>query len=887
MASSMTYRARCIRNRWLSLISCALISASIWMLIREPLNVIATPLVSQLGRLPALLIALLAEALLAYFCWIFGRSRFRGFFGIRHFLSFPPLWVAAILSLMILAIAEWIYSGADSVITRVEPILAPLSMTIVILASVLSILLICHIAFKYLQRIPAFSKHFSSDKSDTQSSGFIDWIRHDHEIASQQQDRFEHDIVARRIARRLSATNEKPPTMALVGPQGSGKSSIRCLVEHHLANNPRVELIAVSLWPFESPDAAVSGIIRSLVRSLAKHVNTLSAAGISDKYLQTIGQFGGFWKSISQMLSSDSTPLSLLQRLTTISAACDIHLVLWIEDLERFSSVRRGDADNYDSGDVRHVGPILALIHLLDTSESISLVVADSSLNSCFDVSKIARFVEEPTRLTTEYVWEQIAELRRVCSPSGIVDPASEVYRKQLALVDTATSIEKWFLLHLGDDASMQHGIARLLDTPRSLKWALRLTWEAWTHLAGEIDFDSVLVASAIRVGRPRLFSFIIDNIELFRHGFKGVVTASDKKPHPLRSVLEELLSAKNEIERKGILNTLDFLFPAALREYEANDFVESPQALSSNRHTDYWRRYLTLPEISPEDSDQAALAAIFDWKSRRENDLSQRMMSAPRSAQISSFVRLFTISELCQLLVEITTLVADDESIMWEDRYHPNGITAIYHMMQYLPSDQDALTETIESLMKKYAGVHLLLVNELLHWFDGSRGHTYITAEQQTQVNELLIKLLVMHYGSVDSDDLLAALGDGSHYLMHWLCMRRSDVEVAVALPFSEWPKISNALLSAAESDVVRGLPYIVPFVVNNWVFQETSAKCLFDVERLWKILKNVDADDWANEIVRKEITITKAGLRASMKEAKGDDSPEESDESSAEDGD
>src|SRR4051812_11262032 len=59
------------------------------------------------------------------------------------------------------------------------------------------------------------------------------WLRTDDEIVYPEQDLFGHSAVAHRMAERLAQSEAtqlgRLPTFALIGPLGSGKSSVRRL----------------------------------------------------------------------------------------------------------------------------------------------------------------------------------------------------------------------------------------------------------------------------------------------------------------------------------------------------------------------------------------------------------------------------------------------------------------------------------------------------------------------------------------------------------------------------------------------------------------------------------------------------------------------------------
>lgn len=94
------------------------------------------------------------------------------------------------------------------------------------------------------------------------------WIDDDQPVEHPNQDRFgAHDEIAQRIAGRLRAWSigSPAPTIAVVGPMGSGKSTIRALVQHYLQGDDSLRIADLSLWSFADVEAAVRGILDCVV----------------------------------------------------------------------------------------------------------------------------------------------------------------------------------------------------------------------------------------------------------------------------------------------------------------------------------------------------------------------------------------------------------------------------------------------------------------------------------------------------------------------------------------------------------------------------------------------------------------------------------------------
>ncbi|HWB21121.1 MAG TPA: AAA family ATPase, partial [Phycisphaerales bacterium] len=367
-------RSRAIANRWISLLLCGLLSCLVWIVIKDAARTALESSVTYLGRLKPNLIlsSIIVPAILLGIHY--GHGRWRGFLGIRHFWGYPPLWVSVVVAILLLKIV----GGAD-----LEEIKSIVSLSVGIsLVPWLAVAFAITLAFRFIARADV-RKHARPDPAqapqqdyDVEFNSLIAWIKDDTEIDHPLQDRFGHDEIARRIVKRLLNTDDEAPTIAVVGPMGSGKSTIRRLVQHQLRNKDRIEIVHLSLWPFDSSRAAVAGILRAAIQGLAKHVNTLSLTGLSDRYVSVVEGLGGWLHSLIRVVQPESQPEDLVKSLTEVATAAGIRVVLWIEDMERFSGADL-DPNNASKLEAETLGPIHSLLHMLDRCPSISVVVSD------------------------------------------------------------------------------------------------------------------------------------------------------------------------------------------------------------------------------------------------------------------------------------------------------------------------------------------------------------------------------------------------------------------------------------------------------------------------------------------------------------------------------
>jgi hypothetical protein len=565
------------------------------------------------------------------------------------------------------------------------------------------------------------------EKPESSIIALINWVKDDREVRTPQQDRFGHDKVAMRIARRIADADDEAPTMAVVGRLGSGKSTIRELVAHHLKDSEsQTEITHLSLWVYETPQAAVIGILGALVDAMSRHVNTVGLTGLSARYVESIEAVAGRWAFASRYLRGEQSPASILRALERIASATGIRFVLWIEDLERFSGVDRLSGEQAARREAEQLGPILSLLHQLDRCTGISVIVADTTLRSRFDVEKIARFIEEPPRPDPAFVWWQIGLLRNHCLSYDVIDPASAEYRDELATPGSIEGMSRamWQLRY--EEPRIQQAIALLLETPRALKSALRITWETWQKLHGEIDFDSVLVASVLRVSRPTLFAHIDENIEVYRQGFSDPLSGSNasRVEHPVYVQLQALLAHEDQDVRRtnAAKAVVSYLFRESLPFGPAHAYAApSPQALCYDQHTDYWRRYAVLPEIPTSERDQSALRSIEDWKRDKPRGLIDRLVVDATAPQIESFVGQFSGSELCDVLRDVALALIDVDDADWRLEHRAPGLGSLLRMMIDRRPPPRRLVSTLKSLIQKVTHTNVPLAHELSYLFANS----------------------------------------------------------------------------------------------------------------------------------------------------------------------
>jgi hypothetical protein len=805
-------------GRWASMVACGAVAASLAILL---LSVTGRPdaFNQSLSELPATVLAFVLVIVVSTVCWISGGRRWTGFFGVKHFWSFPPLWTAAATALVLFIVFACAGSGT-TFLRRTGADLAwffytTISVWGMAIGAVVIMWLSSHARDGRARgRAPPLPSDTPApvQKTTDPFEALREWLRTDHEIHRKDDDHFGHDDVARRIARRL-VDGAAATSIALIGRPGSGKSTIRRLVVDRLKVQEQVRIVEVSLWPYDSPEAAVRGILRAAIQEIGRHVNVLPLVGLSDDYATAIEGAAGRLGSIARIARGSSDPEETLGRLSAIAEAIGLHLVFWIEDLERFSG-HRVAATALSSRPEERLGPIRALLHLLARQEYISVVISDVSLDAGFDLDKIARFISR--------LWKDIQTLRSACLggwPRQVIDPAHTKVRETLTPPEDEHALTVWLWSFRDDEPGLQEAIALLVDTPRAFKSALRLTLDIWEQLAGEIDLDSVLVASVLRVSRPAVFAIIDKYSGAFQHGFKDSLS---NRRHPALDEFDRAVAADPEKRMQNAIRTVvTFIFPAAREEGVLDrEYVSRPQALFVNQHVDYYQRYSSVPEISTEESDVAVISAITAWNIGGTSDIPERVMDSTRQRQVETFVGLFRWEALCRLLRECTAVWMQCTPVRWPDRSYPPGLTSIRRMMQHRRRDEARLRDTVIECVRMSTGTHIPLTWALLQWItEGHSVPSLLGTEQREAVRSVVSEEFMRAFtGPMAADEFANALqGSVPYYAFLQLSQRLKGPEERTGQPFDGWVDVLPTLTMAAERHPVTVLPSLLPFVVRE----------------------------------------------------------------------
>src|SRR5262249_2681761 len=109
-----------------------------------------------------------------------------------------------------------------------------------------------------------------------------------------------------------------------------------------------------------------------------------------------------------------------------------------------------------------------------------------------------------------------------------------------------------------GHSIPIASAVLSICRTPRTLKQALRATYETWCILTGEIDFDDLMVANILRYAEPDAFAALQAHVIHLR-GESYRSNGRFEREHPFARALRRLPSRI----RLAVESIAQFLFPA------------------------------------------------------------------------------------------------------------------------------------------------------------------------------------------------------------------------------------------------------------------------------------------------------------------------------------
>jgi hypothetical protein len=757
---------------------------------------------------------------LAALIWAMWGARNRGgiqaLLAIRHFLRYPPVWFGAVPALGFLGLLLGV-SGVFRT-TLLLPTSSGIGFMIVgttgLLISAACVIRLLSLRARWVKddgvSCPTNEPSFQITSSDKQLGDWsfeklIQWASDDSPIKSSDMDCLGHYQIANRMARRF-LSKERPPSQALLGRLGSGKTSLGNLLENELERSEafsRIRFVRIELWPFETAEAAARGILDKLLDEIAKDADVIGLRGLPTQYIEAISLAGGPWRAIARLQGASNQPHEILNRVNRVAVATDIRFILWIEDLERFAGLQ-GEAPSMLEADAK-LNQVRALLHGLDEIDDarVAAITATASLHGRIDIEKTARYIERIPSLDGWGLAQLLGTFRMGCAvtfPQDINPNRDEGIDDFNAL----HSEDSWSLAKILSEQfdnsipSVAISLARLCQSPRVLKQGIRRCWEIWQSLHGEIDFESLLIVCLIRAASPASYAYLESEVSSLRR----IAEKGHGRTSPLyRTLIDAInLVEKDPTLAQDVITCFAWLF----------DTPGPVQGIGSvsKRGPQYWNRLISERVPIEEERDQPVLYAI---RNGDIGSLAEILESMDESQQFLRFKSRVLTAKAIELLPTLVQRRLNENPRVWPELQPgfivPPGFSGISQMWRSISQrgdwDDQKCSQVIERVLRETVSQNLPLAFEIEYWIlmPEQRQSSIFNDETRERLRALLRSLVHQHYTGNPRRLANSLDGSQSRSLLWFSCgldrVRKPDFDGS---PYQEgWPAFASTILEAA----------------------------------------------------------------------------------------
>ncbi len=384
----------------------------------------------------------------------------------------------------------------------------------------------------------------------------------------------EFEDIAKKILKHIQINSESDnhgPNVALIGPFGSGKTSLCNLIEdiykNHNDNTKKKNIIfcRFEAWQYLTADAAVRGLLDQIVSQIQEHVDSFQLNSIPEKYLDALGACPNWIiRVFSIVLKRKIGSEEIVQVLQNILLRINQKVVVFVDDLDRLEN-HSPQAQDAVAAALNQLQNLTSVQYVLCVGPSVTLDKEGTARKCNYDLLKATRLQEIVPSLQGKEIIERINALRdeAIALDGNMVfiwyEKETHDPLKYNPMID-----------YLSSDLASK--IIKMIQTPRQLKTVERETREKWNILKGEISWYDLLMINIIKACELPIFEWIINNPDQFLVGSLDFFDQKNekKKKELLESIegtLKERLSIKTDDRFKLVRQVLNDLFPYFISE--------------------------------------------------------------------------------------------------------------------------------------------------------------------------------------------------------------------------------------------------------------------------------------------------------------------------------
>jgi len=723
---------------------------------------------------------------------------------LRNALAYPPMAFAVIFGLLSLPLWTRLLWSSPTAISWSLAAGTALFYLIVWFAQIL-------FGRSHTEVIEAGSSAGTVVPDDARKS----WLRREDPVDRRSADLFGFAPIADSLLARLEGNGS---TVALLGPYGSGKSSVGRIAAREAAERGLPLIFAqTSCWGFEDAETAQKEVLGAVLRAVGGEADCLAIRQLPVDYVEAVGAQVGWLRSFLKVWGRERGPLEQLRRISPILAALGKRVVVVIEDVDR-------------AGEQFDISRVQSLLMQLREVQGLSFILAVSPMHR-IDFAKICDHLETMPRLERGQVLELIDQIRewllREFPPGEILSQL-----EPLGTDNDYRALDQ----HLEYYWPWQLSLCELLDSPRLLKHALRRLAEAWPHLRGEVHFDHLISIVALRVGAPEAFTFFCDRLRLFEAAMKKADPQLRESARiKLKEDLQEewrRLSETGRFDPRSAAGLMRDIYPptAAVTGFSSTHRTIVQSMHSQHRQDVYGRRLMTERCEADKISDQRMISLIkrSAWEPTAVTELAREITRSEfASAAFAHLARPLGFKQTLPLLTEVYAVLRVDNG----NRAHMSGVPGVFEAARMV---DDLRPECFEAWlikeMTKCAPGHLRLLNDIYHFWVGTNQHTL---QDRDAPRKALLESLKIAWSQIAPESIADGFDPRYLYTLFHL-IKTADYVNPSQVPFgtfADWAWSAEPLLKAARARHGVILPQIL--IALNKDEQRGSEILKYDLNR------------------------------------------------------
>jgi hypothetical protein len=703
---------------------------------------------------------------------------------------YPPLWFSLVIALALAAILDTVLPPLRSGLLpswREIDVIGPLAS-----AGVLGV------ALRSLpwQRKAGTEPTVSFTLPPTWTV-LTDWFRREEPLTN-GPDLLGHEPIADRIYDAVIRPDNQ--AIALIGPVGSGKSSILNAVKRRLCQKgcPLTIVAEFNCWAMPRPEDAPRVALERSIAALDAIVDSQAVRRLPTSYQRILAAEPT--GKIGRLLGMDDVPdvADQLGKLSPLLEVIDGRLLLIVEDAERAG----------ESFEVRHLERLLWTLRHVNR---VSFILAFDAHRANFDYGKLCDMIERVPLISTDRVEEILAPAYaqwRKAIGGGLNASSGEERQDRLGLENVTEPMVRYFRRTHGD--TVADAITALLTSPRNLKHFIRDVDRAWEQLHGEVELDDLIVLTALRHGGRQAFDFIVANAEAARSESRERDSLAGQAEKTVKARWEALRDSLAEPAR--VQDLVDILGLPQLSSKAAPP-GRTLQGIHNDDPVDYLGRILAGRILPGEIRDQDVIKDIRAWKESRSVTMVERMVvAAPTSDQYvkvwEHYSQILSEGELVELagtvVSEVLKRLRANASMQ-----HP-AMLAVWRRSNRRVA-RDSQTDWLIEQIRAAVPTSLGFATDLYQYW-ASVPHGVVSPEHRSRVRSAEVDAVRSSLANIAS--LLASLGSEHPYALTRLVYPPPTNEPPDTVPANSWGWLTELIVAAAKDAEEQIVPDVAVMI-------------------------------------------------------------------------